>query len=93
MLSNGHNRHESMIMDMDVLAESEPVSRIASRSPSPVNGNVLVPAAEEQKVDAAPEPEAVSPVEEKPKKMGNLMKELKQDVTQGAMEFSMDSFF
>jgi hypothetical protein len=91
MLSNGHNRHESMIMDMDVLAESEPVSRIPS--PSSVNGDVPVPAAEEQKVDVVPPPKAVSPVEKKPKKMGNLMKELKQDVTQGAMEFSMDSFF
>jgi hypothetical protein len=80
-----------MIMDMDVLAESEPVSRIPS--PPSVNGDRPVPAAEEQKVDVTPAPETVSPVEEKPKKMGNLMKELKQDVTQGAMEFSMDSFF
>lgn len=27
------------------------------------------------------------------KKMGNLMKELKQDVQQGGMEFNMDNFF
>jgi hypothetical protein len=82
MLSNSHNRHESMIMDMDmdVLVESEPVSRVSS--PPPVV---------EQKVEEAPV--RSEEVEEKPKKMGNLMKELKQDVTQGAMEFNMDSFF
>ena len=82
MLSNSHNRHESMIMDMDmdVLVESEPVSR--TTSPPPVV---------EETVEEAPvRPEEV---EEKPKKMGNLMKELKQDVTQGGMEFNMDSFF
>jgi hypothetical protein len=83
MLSNSHNRHESMIMDMDmdVLVESEPVSRVSS--PPPVVEKV-------EQVPVKTEPEEV---EEKPKKMGNLMKELKQDVTQGAMEFNMDSFF
>ena len=84
MLSNSHNRHESMIMDMDmdVLVESEPVSRTAS--PPPVV---------EEKVDETPVKPELEEVEAKPKKMGNLMKELKQDVTQGAMEFNMDSFF
>jgi hypothetical protein len=84
MLSNSHNRHESMIMDMDmdVLVESEPVSRVSSPPP------VVVEKVEEVPVKTEPEE-----VEEKPKKMGNLMKELKQDVTQGAMEFNMDSFF
>jgi hypothetical protein len=83
MLSNSHNRHESMIMDMDmdVLVESEPVSRVSS--PPPVVEKV-------EQVPAKTEPEEA---EERPKKMGNLMKELKQDVTQGAMEFNMDSFF
>ena len=74
-------------MDMDVLAESEPVSRMPS--PPPLNGDTT--GVEEPKVVNGPPTEQV--VEEKPKKMGNLMKELKQDVTQGAMEFSMDSFF
>jgi hypothetical protein len=84
MLSNSHNRHESMIMDMDmdVLVESEPVSRTASPPP-----------AVEEKVEEVPVRTKPEEVEEKPKKMGNLMKELKQDVTQGAMEFNMDSFF
>lgn len=84
MLSNSHNRHESMIMDMDmdVLVESEPVSRVSSPPPVTVD-----------KVDETPVKTEPEEVEEKPKKMGNLMKELKQDVTQGAMEFNMDSFF
>jgi len=82
MLSHSHNRHESMIMDMDVLAESEPVSRAPSPPPVAV-----------EKVNEAPVKTEPEEVEEKPKKMGNLMKELKQDVTQGAMEFNMDSFF
>jgi hypothetical protein len=34
----------------------------------------------------------VEPEPDQPRKIGNLMKELKQDVQQGAMEFSMDSF-
>jgi len=79
-----------MVMDMDVLAESEPVSRMPS--PPPLNGDTT--GVEEPKVvNGTPSPETEQVVEEKPKKMGNLMKELKQDVTQGAMEFSMDSFF
>ena len=84
MLSNSHSRHESMIMDMDmdVLVESEPVSRVSSPPP-------LVT----EKVEEVPVKTEREEVEEKPKKMGNLMKELKQDVTQGAMEFNMDSFF
>jgi hypothetical protein len=89
MLSNSHNRHESMVMDMDMdmdtLDESAPVSRVPSPPPPPALEKV-------EKVDEVPiKSEEV--VEEKPKKMGNLMKELKQDVTQGAMEFNMDSFF
>lgn len=43
--------------------------------------------ASQQPTETKPEAEV------QPKKMGNLMKELKQDVTQGAMEFDMDSFF
>lgn len=99
MLANGHGRRESMVMDMDVLAESEsvPVSRAASPPPAPpvTQSNGAIEEAEEEegqaKASATKEPE---PVEQSPpKKMGNLMKELKQDVTQGAMEFNMDSFF
>ncbi|KAL7418926.1 regulator of (H+)-ATPase in vacuolar membrane [Cryptotrichosporon argae] len=36
---------------------------------------------------------APAPAPEPPRKIGNLMKELRQDVAQGAMEFDMDSFF
>lgn len=81
-----------MVMDMDVLAESEAPTRVATPS-IPLQGvfedngkNV----ADEGEVEKQPEA-VVEP--EKPKKMGNLMKELKQDVQQGAMEFDMDSFF
>lgn len=88
MLSNSHNRHESMVMDMDMdtLNESEPVSRISSPPP---------PSTEEIKTEKIEETPVKTEevVDEKPKKMGNLMKEMKQDVTQGAMEFNMDSFF
>jgi hypothetical protein len=97
MLSNsyGHGRRESMVMDLDLLDESQPVSRAAS--PPLVNGSDI-PIEEEEEVPmtAVKEPEAKEEPaveEEKPKKMGNLMKEIKQDVTQGAMEFNMDSFF
>lgn len=87
-----------MVMDMDVLADSPPISRTASPPSAQTNG-VIAEEVEEMAVDEptpAPlrlEEKGQSPVEEKPKKMGNLMKELKQDVTQGAMEFNMDSFF
>ncbi|KAK4688553.1 rabconnectin-3a, partial [Tremellales sp. Uapishka_1] len=39
------------------------------------------------------EKEKEEETKEAPKKVGNLMKELKQDVAQGAMEFDMGSFF
>jgi hypothetical protein len=81
-----------MVMDMDVLAESEPVSRVPS--PPTVNDTIaqLGTNGDEGQHDTSVKSEEPVP-EEKPKKMGNLMKELKQDVTQGAMEFDMDSFF
>ena len=91
MLS-AHGRHESMIMDMDPLIESEPVTRVPSpttnghtTSPS-VNGDPRPPASdlEENEPKSTAEP---------PRKMGNLMKELKQDVQQGAAEFDMNAFF
>ena len=85
-----------MVMDMDVLVDSPPISRTASPPSAPSNG-VIQEEVEETVVDepvpANLEEKAQTPIEEKPKKMGNLMKELKQDVTQGAMEFNMDSFF
>jgi hypothetical protein len=43
--------------------------------------------------DASPKESDGSEQSPPPKKMGNLMKELKQDVQQGGMEFDMDSFF
>lgn len=103
-----------MVMDMDVLAESEPASRVntpplsngplgavneqepeggdsVDGQPAMVNGSVHG--------EGAAKPSTPSLVEEKtkqeaeqPRKMGNLMKELKQDVQQGGMEFNMDSF-
>lgn len=70
-----------MVMDIDVLAEtSEPVSRVAT-PPMPMEENENENEKEEEKE------------KEGPKKVGNLMKELKQDVQQGGMEFNMDSFF
>jgi len=88
MLS-GHPR-ESMVMDMDVLAESsEPVTRISSPSPfthgpgEAANGPATNGHADEG-ISVQPAP---------PRKVGNLMKDLKQDVQQGGMEFDMDSFF
>lgn len=85
---NGHARRESMVMDMDVLAESAPTSRVPSPQP------ISEPPTAFTNGEAIPE-EAEGPpkTEEAPKKVGNLMKELKQDVQQGAMEFDMDSFF
>lgn len=82
-------------MDLDMLDESQPDSRAAS--PPLVNGSDVAIEEEDEvpttlnKEPVAKEDPAVE--EEKPKKMGNLMKEIKQDVTQGAMEFNMDSFF
>jgi hypothetical protein len=83
---NGHARRESMIMDMDIdTIDSEPNTRPPT------------PPAETKSIEAEVEVEVVSQEKgdevEVPKKMGNLMKELKQDVQQGAMEFNMDSFF
>lgn len=78
-----------MVMDMDILAESVPVSRAAS-PPVPVHTNGAIEEEADEKLPLKVEENKVS---EAPKKMGNLMKELKQDVTQGAIEFNMDSFF
>ena len=86
-------------MDMDVLVDSPPISR--NTSPPPVKSNDAIEEEQEDVVDRAVSPSLPvkteiknpEPTEEVPKKMGNLMKELKQDVTQGAMEFNMDSFF
>ena len=106
MLS-GRPRGESMIMDMDVLAEgeSEPVTRVPSPiqdSPVQINGtkgetttaaaiNGDHPDLSEKNLgDAATETKAETPT---PRKVGNLMKEIKQDVQQGGMEFNMDNFF
>lgn len=78
MLSS-HGRRESMFMDMDVLVESEPATRVPSPSPA-ANGEV------------ASKESAIVEEEEPRKKAGNLMREIKQDVQQGAAEFNMDNF-
>ena len=97
-----------MVMDMDVLAEavSEPSSRVAS-PPQVTEGERIkelngVHGDGEDEVDGKQEGERASGdggggasggSVAQPQKIGNLMKELKQDVRQGAMEFDMDSFF
>ncbi len=68
-----------MYMDMDLTADSAPVSR-APTPPPEINGSAVV-----EEEEQGEEPPA--------KKGGNLMKEIKQDVQQGAAEFNMDSFF
>jgi hypothetical protein len=88
-----------MVMDMDILVEqSEP----ATRAPSPTlvrNGSLTKKVAvngaggdEKNQKQSQQEVQEVAPPPPV-KKIGNLMKELKQDVQQGAMEFNMDSFF
>jgi hypothetical protein len=47
---------------------------------------------EKEKEEKKEKDKVVEPEPDQPRKIGNLMKELKQDVQQGAMEFSMDSF-
>jgi hypothetical protein len=91
--TNGHGRRESMVMDLDLLSESEPNGHIRQS-----HGSDSAIDEEEAEVEVAKPAEEVTvkegvAEEVKPKKMGNLMKEIKQDVTQGAMEFNMDSFF
>lgn len=90
-----------MVMDMDVFAEG--TSEAPTRVPSPQAAEVLDEKQEDansvvredraddlERKDRQKEEEVK---EEPPRKMGNLMKELKQDVQQGAMEFDMSSFF
>lgn len=86
-------------MDMDVLAESGGSSRVSSppvndggkvtTPPKILNGDIKM---EEPTtiVEEKKEP-SLSPKAER--KIGNLMKDLKQDVQQGGMEFNMDDFF
>jgi len=85
-----------MVMDMDVFIEG--ASEAPTRVPSPQAVEVLdekledaISAVQEDKADSADNDTEIK--EEPPRKMGNLMKELKQDVQQGAMEFDMNSFF
>ncbi|KAK8845415.1 hypothetical protein IAR55_006128 [Kwoniella newhampshirensis] len=104
MLTSG--RRESLIMDMDVLAESGASSRVPTppnEEEQPINGDKHEEALREtEEVNEDGTDKGSAPVEDKqekarpatpPKKIGNLMKELKQDVQQGAMEFNMDNFF
>ncbi|KAK6905133.1 hypothetical protein I203_105952 [Kwoniella mangroviensis CBS 8507] len=95
-------RRESLFMDIDVLAvdRSNDTSAVptpttnTSRSPS-LNG-IATPSEAQDGVNKKSDHEDGEEVEKSsrpPKKIGNLMKELKQDVQQGAMEFNMDNFF
>lgn len=93
------SREATMIMDLDPMAEqSEPVTRVPSPEPQ-MNGLESSEKQAESHVAVSaitPPAAATKTVEDKevePKKVGNLMKELKQDVQQGAMEFNMDNFF
>ena len=91
-----------MVMDMDVFAEG--TSEAPTRVPSPRAVEAFdekqedaTSAVQEDKTDTADsenkEKDQEVKEEEPPRKIGNLMKELKQDVQQGAMEFDMNSFF
>jgi hypothetical protein len=75
-----------MVMDMDVMAESEAPTRTGT--PETKLGGVFEDGRSAERV-ADKENVPLEP----PRKMGNLMKELKQDVQQGGMEFNMDNFF
>jgi hypothetical protein len=87
MLS-GHTRHDSMVMDMDLdNVISEPASESSTFPPNAQDPRTGVDEVE----DGNEKVENVEVVQ--PRKMGNLMKEMKQDVQQGGMEFNMDSFF
>ena len=87
-------------MDMDVFAEgaSEPVTRVPSptlvdsvkEDDTVTNGN---PPSNDVSNGTPKQEVSVDTAPVQPKKMGNLMKELKQDVQQGAMEFDISSFF
>lgn len=94
-----------MVMDMDVLKEgaSEPASRVGSPplAGNSMNGKDLIKEdsaiADDDEADDGKRSTKTGPTgKEEPapmKKMGNLMKELKQDVQQGGMEFDMGNFF
>lgn len=92
-----------MVMDMDVMTVDESASVGSTRPTSPVKaglGGVFEDEESEGAYKLNGQAEKMEKKEEKkkeeaqaPRKMGNLMKELKQDVQQGAMEFNMDNFF
>jgi len=65
-----------------------------SVSPQKANGDAgkRVTIAEPEPIQPPPAPPAEQPASP-PRKVGNLMKELRNDVAQGAMEFNMDNFF
>jgi hypothetical protein len=93
-------RRELMVMDMDVVTESETPSRNATPPSSMVEEDKLggeVPNANGTTdlgdKDAERGHQLGDNEPEQSRKIGNLMKELKQDVQQGAMEFNMDNFF
>ncbi|WRT63649.1 uncharacterized protein IL334_000572 [Kwoniella shivajii] len=103
MLTN-EKRTESLFMDMDVLVESNGTNTSTLPTPNneksnPINGDeqidpTQVRAQKEEPVEEEEEEKVKEElVQSPPKKIGNLMKELKQDVQQGGMEFDMDNFF
>jgi hypothetical protein len=89
-----------MVMDLDVMAESaaptrvpSPTAEVTGKEGVDVNdesASAVTANSGEQERNAS---EVARPEVESPRRMGNLMKELKQDVQQGGMEFNMDNFF
>nr|XP_019014432.1 WD-repeat protein [Kwoniella pini CBS 10737]OCF53213.1 WD-repeat protein [Kwoniella pini CBS 10737] len=97
-------RRESLFMDIDVLAES---SNVTSETQTPIESNAHTPdgastpeevitnghTIHEETNESDRADKEIEEIKSPPKKIGNLMKELKQDVQQGGMEFNMDNFF
>jgi hypothetical protein len=76
-----------------VVAEPEPEPEPEPVPEKTVNGGKHVTIAEPEPLVQEPAPVAEPAPPTPPRKVGNLMKELRNDVQQGAMEFNMDSFF
>lgn len=73
-------------------------SRVVSWQDTPEKPSTPAVVTSPRAVTPPPPPPAAakpsdSPVDEQPRKVGNFMKDLRNDVKQGAMEFDMDSFF
>ncbi|WVO14859.1 hypothetical protein L204_102498 [Cryptococcus depauperatus] len=102
MLAGSGGRHDSLFMDMDVLTESGVSSAAASppvvdeeKAVTPDVTGTEIKTEDGRKIGSEENPTVLPPSPASPsqRKVGNLMKDLKQNVQQGAMEFSMDNFF